>query len=72
MEPLTEGDLQVTLLATSCKNGDCPSVYLSDRGTLVIQGDAIAAANGMRLGHGEQAVEVPMNIIEEALRALGR
>jgi len=72
MEQPTGDTLQVTLLATSCKNGDCPSVYLSDRGTLVVQGDGVRAAQGMRLGSGEQAVEVPMSVIEEALRALGR
>jgi hypothetical protein len=43
--------------------GDCRAVYLSDRGTLVVQGDHVAAAHGMHLGEGEQAVEIPFEVL---------
>ncbi|CRK58702.1 hypothetical protein [Alloactinosynnema sp. L-07] len=46
-------------------------MYLSDRGTVVFQGDSVSLANGLRLGQGEQAVELPMTVVREAIRALG-
>ena len=54
-----------------CGQGDCPAVHMSDRGTLVFQGDAVKAADGLRLGIGEQAVELPVSVIREAVRVLG-
>lgn len=64
--------MRVTKLASppGCDDGDCPTVYLSDRGTLVIQGDHVASADGMRLGQGEQAVEIPIEILRMAASAL--
>lgn len=54
-----------------CGQGDCPTVHRSDHGTLVFQGDAVRVADGLRLGQGEQAVELPMDVVREAVRALG-
>jgi hypothetical protein len=54
----------------NCDDGDCPTVYLSDRGTLVVQGDHVASADGMHLGEGEQAVEIPFEVLLGAARAL--
>lgn len=53
-----------------CDNDDCPTVYLSDRGTIVFQGDAVASAKGLRLGLGEQAVELPLDIVRQILPQL--
>jgi hypothetical protein len=57
------------LAASGCENGDCPTIYLSDRGTLIVQGDA-AQAEGVTPGDGEQAVEIPAALLQEAARAL--
>ena len=55
---------------SGCEGGDCPAVYVSDRGTLVFQGDPVEIANGLRLGPGERAVEVPLDVLKSALPKL--
>jgi len=44
--------------------------YLSDRGTVVFQGGAVSSAKGLRLGAGEQAVELPLDVVRQALPEL--
>jgi hypothetical protein len=44
-----------------CEGGECPTVYLSDRGTVVFQGDAVTRGKG-----GEQAVESPLDVVRSA------
>lgn len=50
-----------------CKDGDCPTVYRTDRGTIAVQGD--------RLAHPapdhEAIVEIPVDLLRDAVRALG-
>ncbi|WP_078897739.1 hypothetical protein [Streptomyces rimosus] len=51
-----------------CGENDCPNVYLTKRGTFVIQGvksDAFAPPQGERLA------EIPEAVLREAVRALG-
>ena len=55
---------------TECKKTDCPAVYISDRGTAVVQGIQVAEAEGLTLGAGETAVEVPPDIVLSAVREL--
>ncbi|MQA64216.1 MAG: hypothetical protein GEU86_22800 [Actinophytocola sp.] len=57
-------------VSEGCEGGDCPAVYVSDRGTVVFQGDAVPVAEGLRLGEGEQAVELPLDVLKSALPAL--
>lgn len=64
--------MKVQKLAGGCDDGDCPTVYLSDQGTLVVQGGHISEADGLRLGDGEQAVEIPLELLREAFSALGK
>lgn len=54
----------------SCEDGDCPAVYVSDLGTSVAQGLVVAEAQGLRLGPGEVAVELPLAVLRDAVRAL--
>jgi hypothetical protein len=63
--------MKLRKVSGECYDGDCPAVHLSDRDSLVFQGAAITVADGLRLGHGEQAVELPMTVVREAVRALG-
>ena len=50
-----------------CRNGDCPTVYRTNRGTIAVQGE--------RLTHltpdHEAIVEIPLDLLKEAMRALG-
>jgi hypothetical protein len=60
---------RILAATANCEDGDCPTIYLSDRGTLIVQGYT-AAADGVRPGQGEQAVEIPEALLKEAARAL--
>lgn len=50
-----------------CKDGDCPTVYRTDRDTIAVQGS--------RVDHpapdGEAIVEIPAGLLAKAVRALG-
>jgi hypothetical protein len=63
-------DMELRKLTEGCPDNDCPTVYLSDRGTVVFQGDAVTSAKGLRLGTGEQAVELPLDVVRQALPEL--
>jgi hypothetical protein len=63
--------MRLTRIAGDCPDGrTCPTVYATDRGTIVVQGhllDADALAR-VPLGPNETAVEVPMSLLEEVAR----
>jgi hypothetical protein len=56
-----------------CSDGKtCPAIYRTDRGTVVIQGWTVTDPEALRQLHlpsGEQAVEVPAEMVDEVLRA---
>lgn len=57
----------------SCPNDDCPTAYLTDRGTAIIQGpNVVDAATLSELGlpAHEGAVEVPVSLLHDAVRGL--
>jgi len=61
---------KLTLVATMCGGGSCPTVYRTDRGTLVVQGYTVTADDvNMDLPPGEQLVEIPMDLLAAAMRA---
>lgn len=51
----------------NCRNGDCPTVYKTDRGTIAVQGDRLAHPTSDH----EAIVEIPLDLLKEAVRALG-
>ncbi|RKT82102.1 hypothetical protein ATL45_0345 [Saccharopolyspora antimicrobica] len=55
---------------SGCDNDNCPAVYISDRGTAVVQGAHVPNAEGLTLGEGETAVELPPEIVLAAVQAL--
>ncbi|HEV7960919.1 MAG TPA: hypothetical protein VGP57_00120 [Actinoplanes sp.] len=60
----------LTLIASLCGSGTCPAIYRTDRGTLVVQGRAIAAGSaGINLSEGELLVEIPEQLLAEAAEA---
>jgi hypothetical protein len=63
--------MKVRKLVGGCDDGDCPTIYMTDRGTVVVQGSLVRHADGLRLGADEDAVEVPVELLKEALSALG-
>jgi hypothetical protein len=66
-----EPELELNRLTGDCNGDDCPAGFVSDRNTVVFQGPAVIRAKGLRLGNGEQAVELPVEIVKETARALG-
>lgn len=57
---------------SGCEKGVCPAVYVSDRRTAVVQGDHITQADGLEFGLGETAVELPPDVVLDAVQALVR
>jgi hypothetical protein len=65
-------DLALTLITRSCSSGGCPTAYMTNRGTVVIQGYTVSAAEaGIDLPPGELLVEIPKELIAEAARSVG-
>ena len=64
--------MKLRLIADNgCSGGTCPTAYLTDQGTAVIQGyvvDDPAALAQLGLPAGETAVEVPVELLVEAAR----
>jgi hypothetical protein len=59
---------QLTRIAGgSCGRDDCPTIFATDRDTLAVQGYDIARDTPP----GESIVEVPIDVLKEAIRALG-
>lgn len=50
-----------------CGRDDCPTVFISDHGTVAIQGYAV----NKETPPGESVVEIPLDVLKEAVRALG-
>ncbi len=67
--------LELTLLVGGCGDTNiCPAISTTNRGTVTVQGiplqgEELAAA---RVPDGEEIVEIPLALIEEAARALRR
>ncbi|QHC25957.1 hypothetical protein GR130_35805 [Streptomyces sp. GS7] len=59
--------MEVTMLATSCDKKDCPTIYKTDRGTLLVQGET-PADHGLRIPAHETLVEIPLELIQKAIR----
>lgn len=63
--------MSLTRLAGECPDGNtCPAIFASDDGTLVVQGRRVGEAtlDELRLGADEYAVEIPRELLEEAVR----
>jgi hypothetical protein len=52
---------------TLCGGGSCPTVYRTDRDTVLVQG---AAAGGVAVPDGELLVEIPRELLLEAARRI--
>jgi hypothetical protein len=72
MENLTspaEGSTSLELVASSCANQSCPTIFKSPNGNYVIQGYAVDAQQvGVTLSAGELLVEIPADLLESVRR----
>lgn len=55
------------LLISLCGGGTCPTVYSTDRGTVLVQGNAVT---DLPVPDGELLVEIPREILLEAARRI--
>lgn len=62
-------DLGLELITTLCGSGTCPTVYRTNRGTLVVQGYAVTSQTGVDLPDGELLVEIPAELLAAAAQA---
>jgi hypothetical protein len=68
--PNDGGAPQLTLVTSLCGAGSCPTIYRTDRGTLVVQGYTVTAERtGVDVPVGEQLVEIPFELLAAALKA---
>lgn len=62
--------LNLHMLAKACAASGCPTIYRSDRGTLVVQGYAVSARQaGIDLPDGELLVEIPVDLLTQMANA---
>lgn len=55
-----------------CADGQCPAVYRTERGTLLVQGDTIGGQQaGIDLPAHESLVEIPIDLLLAAVRDIG-
>lgn len=66
--------MRLRFLGSTSEQGACPSLYETDRGTIVVQGlellDAEALGDLRHVLDGETAVEVPRELLVEIARAV--
>lgn len=66
-EHIMNGREALELLASTCSSGTCPTVYRTARGSIVVQGREVDAAEvGATLAPGEALVEVPADLLDVA------
>lgn len=66
--------MRLTNVATLCPDGNCPAVYLTDRGTLMVRGYAVDP-NGqteIEVVPGEAVVEIPKELMARVAAELSR
>jgi hypothetical protein len=52
------------LIVSACGTGTCPTIYRTDRGTVLVQGYPVTAAQaGVDLPPGELLVEIPADLL---------
>lgn len=62
--------MRLTFLGTDSEDGECPTLYETDRGTIVVQGyrvtDLEALGDVRDLAEGETLVEIPRALLRYA------
>jgi hypothetical protein len=62
---------KLTRLAGVCTTGTCPTVFLQEPGTLLVQGYTVPPDEvGVDLSEGESLVTVPLDLVVKAIQEL--
>ncbi|MGY5126864.1 hypothetical protein [Streptomyces nigrescens] len=59
--------MKVTKLVSTCDLKDCPTIYATDRGTLLVQGEP-PADHGLKIPVHETVVEIPEELVLDLIR----
>ncbi|MET7713282.1 hypothetical protein [Streptomyces sp. NPDC005407] len=59
--------MKVTKLVSTCDITECPTLYATDRDTLLVQGET-PTDHGLQIPAHETLVEIPMDLIRKAIR----
>jgi hypothetical protein len=59
------------VVANLCSGGSCPTIYKTDQDTLIIQGYKLTDSVGVEVPDGEALVEIPLELLAEAVKTLG-
>lgn len=64
--------MRVTNLATLCPDGNCPAIYETDRGTLMVRGYAVdpSEQTEIEVVPGESVIEIPKELVARAAAKL--
>lgn len=57
--------MKVSVLATTCEKTNCPTIYKTDRGTILVQGET-PTGHGLTIPAHETLVEIPIELVREA------
>ncbi|MCM1967252.1 hypothetical protein [Streptomyces sp. G1] len=58
--------MKVTKLISTCDLKDCPTIYATDRGTFLVQGET-PTDHGLKIPDHETLVEIPVELIKKAI-----
>ena len=65
------GTVVLRAVANGCSSGECPTVYVTDRDTVVVQGSLLPPeAAGISVPDGEVLAEIPLDLLGAAVRNL--
>lgn len=64
--------MKLVKVSGECGKDDCPAVYTTDRGSLVVQGALLTEDHDIAPAAGEALVEIPYSVLLEAAGAVGR
>lgn len=59
--------MRVRKLVSTCDIKDCPTIYATDRGTFLVQGET-PADHGLILPEHEAVVEIPIELVLDLVR----
>jgi hypothetical protein len=63
------GMVSLEPIVSYCATGECPTIYRTDRGTLVLQGYVFEPGTaGTRIPDGERMIEIPEELLAEYAR----
>jgi hypothetical protein len=61
----TSQEARMKVIAGGCFDGTCPTIYATERDTVVVQGQQINDSD-VTLGEGEVLVEIPAELLKQA------